>query len=77
MVLRQALAGMLWSKQLYYYNVARWLDGDPAQPSPSASRLSGRNARWPNFDAFDVMSMPDKWEYPWLPPGIWLFIAWL
>jgi hypothetical protein len=69
MVLRQALAGMLWSKQLYYYNVARWLDGDPTQLVPPASRLSGRNARWRNFDAFDVMSMPDKWEYPW-------FAAW-
>jgi hypothetical protein len=69
MVLRQALSGMLWSKQLYYYNVARWLGGDPAQPAPSAARLAGRNARWRNFDAFDVMSMPDKWEYPW-------FAAW-
>ncbi|HEX4245441.1 MAG TPA: hypothetical protein VHY77_07745, partial [Acidimicrobiales bacterium] len=69
MVMRQALAGMLWSKQLYYYDVGRWLDGDPAQPSPPESRLNGRNARWRNFDAFDIMSMPDKWEYPW-------FAAW-
>ena len=69
MVMRQAFAGMLWSKQLYYYDVARWLDGDPTQPPPPASRLSGRNARWRNFDAFDIMSMPDKWEYPW-------FAAW-
>ncbi len=69
MVLRQALAGMLWSKQFYYYDVRRWLDGDPTQPTPPASRLSGRNARWLNFDAFDIMSMPDKWEYPW-------FAAW-
>jgi hypothetical protein len=69
MVLRQALSGMLWSKQLYYYDVTRWLDGDPAQPLPPASRLTGRNARWRNFNAFDVMSMPDKWEYPW-------FAAW-
>jgi hypothetical protein len=69
MVLRQALSGMLWSKQLYYYNVARWLDGDPGQPVPAASRLTGRNARWRHFAAFDVMSMPDKWEYPW-------FAAW-
>ncbi len=68
-VMRQALAGMLWSKQLYYYDVARWLDGDPTQPTPPASRLGGRNARWRNFDAFDIMSMPDKWEYPW-------FAAW-
>jgi hypothetical protein len=65
MVMRQAFAGMLWSKQLYYYDVARWLDGDPGQPVPPASRLTGRNSRWRSFDAFDVMSMPDKWEYPW------------
>jgi hypothetical protein len=69
MVMRQAFAGMLWSKQLYYYNVARWLDGDPAQPPPPAARRTGRNSRWRNFDAFDIMSMPDKWEYPW-------FAAW-
>ena len=60
---------MLWSKQLFYYDVARWLDGDPTQPEPPASRLTGRNQRWRNFDAFDIMSMPDKWEYPW-------FAAW-
>lgn len=65
MVMRQAFAGMLWSKQLYYYDVARWLDGDPGQPVPPASRHTGRNHRWRNFNAFDVMSMPDKWEYPW------------
>jgi hypothetical protein len=69
MVMRQAFAGLLWSKQLYYYDVARWLDGDPAQPAPPPQRLTGRNARWRNFDAFDIMSMPDKWEYPW-------FAAW-
>ena len=68
-MLRQSLAGMLWSKQLYYYEVARWLDGDPTQPTPPASRLGGRNSRWRTFDAFDIMSMPDKWEYPW-------FAAW-
>src|ERR1035441_4317322 len=65
MVMRQAFAGMLWSKQLFYYDVARWLDGDPTQPTPPAQRLTGRNSRWRNFDAFDIMSMPDKWEYPW------------
>ncbi len=69
LVMRQAFAGMLWSKQLYYYDVSRWLAGDPTQPPPPASRLSGRNSRWQNFDAFDIMSMPDKWEYPW-------FAAW-
>jgi len=65
MVMRQAFAGMLWSKQLYYYDVARWLDGDPGQPAPPASRQTGRNSRWRTFNSFDVMSMPDKWEYPW------------
>jgi hypothetical protein len=55
---------MLWSKQLYNYEVARWLDGDPTQPTPPASRHYGRNSRWRNFTAFDIMSMPDKWEYP-------------
>jgi hypothetical protein len=68
-VLRQSFAGLLWSKQLYYYDVASWLDGDPAQPAPPASRQAGRNSRWRGFDAFDIMSMPDKWEYPW-------FAAW-
>ena len=67
--MRQAFAGMLWSKQLFYYDVTRWLDGDPAQPVPPRERLTGRNSRWRNFDAFDIMSMPDKWEYPW-------FAAW-
>ena len=69
MVMRQALAGMLWSKQFYNYNIARWLDGDPSQPRPPASRLNDRNSRWRNFNAFDIMSMPDTWEYPW-------FAAW-
>jgi hypothetical protein len=68
-VMRQAFGGLLWSKQLYYYDVARWLDGDPGQPAPPESRLTGRNCRWRSFDAFDIMSMPDKWEYPW-------FAAW-
>ncbi len=69
MVMRQAFAGMLWCKQFYYYDVARWLNGDPAQPAPPPGRESGRNSRWRSFDAFDIMSMPDKWEYPW-------FAAW-
>ena len=60
---------MLWSKQLYYFDVERWLEGDPTQPRPPESRLSGRNSRWRNFNSFDIMSMPDKWEYPW-------FAAW-
>ena len=65
MVMRQAFGGMLWSKQLFYYDVSRWLDGDPTEPTPPEQRLSGRNSRWRNFSAFDIMSMPDKWEYPW------------
>ncbi len=71
LVMRQAFAGLLWSKQLYNYDVARWLDGDPTQPAPPRQRgaPAGRNARWRNFDAFDLMSMPDTWEYPW-------FAAW-
>ncbi|HMA37956.1 MAG TPA: glucosidase, partial [Chloroflexia bacterium] len=62
---RQALAGMLWSKQLYYYDVHQWLQGDPAFPPPPAPRRAGRNADWQHLTAFDVISMPDKWEYPW------------
>jgi hypothetical protein len=69
MVMRQAFGGMLWSKQLFYYDVSRWLDGDPTEPRPPSQRFDGRNSRWRNFDAFDIMSMPDKWEYPW-------FAAW-
>ena len=65
LVLRQALAGMLWSKQYYHYNVRRWLDGDPAGPPPPAERLDGRNAAWRHLDNLDVISMPDTWEYPW------------
>jgi hypothetical protein len=69
LVVRQALSGMLWGKQFYHYNVTRWLDGDPAEPAPPAERLVGRNAGWRHVDTADVLSMPDKWEYPW-------FAAW-
>ncbi|TVQ45720.1 MAG: glucosidase [Gloeocapsa sp. DLM2.Bin57] len=62
---RQAFAGMLWSKQFYYYAVDQWLKGDPQQPSPPSQRLQGRNHRWEHFYGDDVLSMPDKWEYPW------------
>ncbi|HLY83958.1 MAG TPA: hypothetical protein VKQ71_13285, partial [Acidimicrobiales bacterium] len=64
-VMRQAFAGMLWSKQFYHYDVERWLDGDPGQPLPPASRRSGRNSGWPHLNNRDVISMPDTWEYPW------------
>ena len=66
LVMRQAFSGLLWSKQFYYYDVARWLDGDPAQPPPPPARLSGRNSLWRNFSSFDILSVPDKWEYPWV-----------
>jgi hypothetical protein len=65
MVLRQALAGMLWSKQFYHYDVERWLEGDPAGPTPPSARWHGRNSDWTQLDNRDVISMPDKWEYPW------------
>lgn len=64
-VMRQAFAGMLWSKQFYYYDVEQWLDGDPAGPRPPDSRLEGRNSQWRHLNNADVISMPDKWEYPW------------
>ncbi|HEX5531405.1 MAG TPA: glucosidase [Methylomirabilota bacterium] len=64
-VMRQALAGLLWSKQFYHYYVRRWLEGDPAFPAPPAERLQGRNHEWTHLYNEDVISMPDKWEYPW------------
>ena len=69
MILRQALSGMLWSKQFYHYDVDRWLDGDPGQPAPPAERLHGRNSHWRHLSNRDIISMPDTWEYPW-------FAAW-
>ena len=64
-VMRQALAGMLWTKQWFHFDVGRWLDGDPAQPAPPAARRHGRNADWIHLYNDDIVSMPDKWEYPW------------
>ncbi|GAB3171981.1 MGH1-like glycoside hydrolase domain-containing protein [Telluribacter humicola] len=66
---RQAYAGMLWSKQFYYYNVYEWLKGDPSQPEPHPSRNWARNSSWRHLYAANLISMPDKWEYPW-------FAAW-
>lgn len=66
---RQALAGMLWNKQYYHYSVHEWLNGDPAGPAPSVKRFNGRNVQWQHLNTADVISMPDKWEYPW-------FAAW-
>ncbi len=64
-VQRQAYAGMLWSKQFYYYNIREWLQGDPGQPTPPSRRLNGRNHDWIHLNNRDIISMPDKWEYPW------------
>ncbi|TAJ19461.1 MAG: glucosidase [Planctomycetota bacterium] len=64
-VARQAYAGLLWSKQFFHYVVADWLEGDPSQPAPPAARKRGRNASWRHLYNRDVVSMPDKWEYPW------------
>ena len=64
-VQRQAFAGLIWSKQFYHYDVPRWLKGDPAQPAPPASRRHGRNWEWQHLNNADIISMPDKWEYPW------------
>jgi hypothetical protein len=64
-VQRQAFAGLLWSKQFYHFDVSRWLKGDPGMPEPPRERLRGRNADWTHLYNADVISMPDKWEYPW------------
>ncbi|NEU12867.1 glucosidase [Methylobacterium sp. BTF04] len=69
LIFRQASAGLIWSKQLYRYDVRQWLKGDPSQPTPPAERKDGRNTVWRHFASADVLSMPDKWEYPW-------FAAW-
>lgn len=62
---RQAYAGMLWSKQFYYYDVERWLEGDPGRYTPPVERKTGRNGNWRHLQNYDIISMPDKWEYPW------------
>lgn len=69
LVQRQALAGMLWSKQFYHYNVNKWLQGDESFPPPPEERKELRNSDWPYLRAKTIISMPDKWEYPW-------FAAW-
>jgi hypothetical protein len=69
MVQRQALAGLLWSKQFYHYSVELWLKGDPLGPAPPPEHQRSRNSNWAHFTALDVHSVPDKWEYPW-------FAAW-
>ncbi|MFL6416469.1 MAG: MGH1-like glycoside hydrolase domain-containing protein, partial [Bryobacteraceae bacterium] len=62
---RQALAGMIWSKQFFYYDVPQWLKGDPGQPPPDRGRKYGRNSEWAHLNNSEIISMPDKWEYPW------------
>jgi hypothetical protein len=62
---RQAYAGLIWNKQFFHYNVHDWLVGDPAQPPPPHERLHGRNHDWDHLNNAEVISMPDKWEYPW------------
>jgi len=64
-VMRQGFAGMLWSKQFYHYVVKQWIEGDPDNPVPPAERKQGRNHEWQHLYNADVVSMPDKWEYPW------------
>jgi hypothetical protein len=64
-IMRQAFAGLLWGKQYYHYVVRDWLSGDPASPHPPESRKSGRNSAWHHIYNEDIISMPDKWEYPW------------
>ncbi len=62
---RQAFAGMLWCKQFYYYDIRQWINGDPSQPPPPEERKTGRNCDWIHLNNADIISMPDKWEYPW------------
>jgi len=69
LIQRQAFAGMLWNKQFYHYDVRRWLRGDPVGPGPPRQREHGRNSGWTHLHNEDILSMPDKWEYPW-------FAAW-
>ena len=64
-IVRQAYAGLLWSKQFYHYDVRAWLEGDPTQPKPPPARARVRNGEWRHLYNRDVLSMPDKWEYPW------------
>ncbi|MDP4223367.1 MAG: glucosidase [Bacteroidota bacterium] len=64
-IARQAYAGMLWNKQFYYYEVREWLKGDKGEPSPPAERLTGRNSKWKHLNNRDIISVPDKWEFPW------------
>jgi hypothetical protein len=72
-VQRQAFAGLIWSKQFFHYDVPLWLQGDPSQPPPPPERKHGRNSEWKHLNNADVISMPDKWEYPWFAAWDWAF----
>jgi len=65
LVQRQGLAGLMWSKQYYFFDIKRWIEGDPGQPPPPAGRRLGRNSSWMHLTNSEIISMPDKWEYPW------------
>ena len=69
MIQRQALAGMIWGKQFYYFDVSQWLKGDNSRLTPPASRIHIRNTHWRHLNSMRILSMPDKWEYCW-------FAAW-
>ncbi len=69
LIQRQAFSGMLWNKQFFYTDVRHWLSGDKGMPRPPAQRLNARNSKWTHLNTRDIVSMPDKWEYPW-------FAAW-
>ena len=64
-VMRQSYAGLLWTKQFYYYSVKEWIEGDPTQPTPSDARKKQKNNEWSHLYNRDIISVPDKWEYPW------------
>ena len=70
-IARQAYAGLLWSKQFYYYIQKEWINGDKGQIAPPTSRKNGRNKEWTHLFNRDVISMPDKWEYPWVSDSWW------
>ena len=75
LIARQAFAGMLWSKQYYHFVVTDWLKGDPAEPVPPQQRRDARNHEWPHLFSRDIISMPDKWEFPWFASWDLAFIA--
>ena len=62
---RQAFAGLIWNKQFYYFDIPQWINGDPAMPKPPPERIHGRNSDWQHLNNADIISMPDKWEFPW------------